>query len=48
MNIKRFILKHEQIFFQLLFGSPTANFGPLSKEHPQLLDINHRVSTILT
>ena len=30
-------------FFNLLFGCPTANFGPLSTGHPLSLGINHYV-----
>ena len=28
-------------FFQLLFGCPTANFGPLSRGQPHQPDVNH-------
>ena len=30
-------------FFQLLFGCPTANFGPLSRGQPHSPDVNHCV-----
>ena len=29
------------VFFYLPFGCPTANFGPLSRKQPHLLDVNH-------
>ena len=35
-------------FFWLLFGCPTVNFGPLLREQPDSLDINHFVFTFLT
>ena len=31
------------VFFFLLFGCPTANFGPLSRWRPHLSDVNHCV-----
>ena len=34
-------LKH--IYFQLLFGCPTANFGPLSRWQPHSPDANHSI-----
>ena len=30
-------------FFKLLFGCPTANFGPLSRGQPHSPDVNHCV-----
>ena len=30
-------------FFKLLFGCPTANFGPLSRGQPDSPDVNHCV-----
>ena len=34
--------------FQLLFGCPTTNFGPLSRGQPHHPNVNHCVLTILT
>ena len=35
-------------FFKLLFGCPTANFGPLSWRQPHSTDINHLLFTYST
>ena len=31
----------EGLFFQLVFGCPTANFGPLPRGQPHSPDLNH-------
>ena len=33
----------KNFFFKLLFGCPTANFGPLSRGQPHSPDVNHCV-----
>ena len=33
-------------FFQLLFGSPMANFGPLLRGQPHSPDVNHCISVL--
>ena len=35
------------VFFFLLFGCPTANFGPLSRWRPHLSDVNHCVLSVV-
>ena len=34
---------HTCVFFQLLFGCPTANFGPFSRGQPHSPDVYHSV-----
>ena len=41
-------LNKSMIFFQLLLGCPTANFGPLSKGQPHSFNVNHCVVTFST